>query len=78
MEKMELLNDLWKNNVRADAHLGSDVCTAELSEYCVNNNVRFLVTFKKAVYSTIKKVKSNNNILIKPYYDKLLGKNKRF
>ena len=59
MEKMELLNELWKNNVRAEANLGSDVCPAELTEYCINNNVRFLVTFKKAVYSTSKKVKYN-------------------
>lgn len=52
-EKMELLGELWKQGIRAEADFGND---AEPSE-CSVKFAKFLVTFKKAVYATSKKVK---------------------
>ena len=51
-EKMELLNELWKNGIRAQANYGNDVATNDMQDHCTANNIRFLVTFKKGVYST--------------------------
>ena len=55
MEKMELLNELWRLNIRAEAHLGSDFQMQDLNP--MHSNIKLLVTFKKAVYVNTKKVK---------------------
>lgn len=56
-EKMELLNELWKYGVRAEANLSNTFQTSDLSETFANRNLKFLVTFKKGVYANSKKVK---------------------
>ena len=52
-EKMELLAELWGNGVRAEAHLGNEFTLQDSN----NISARFLVTFKKGVYTNSKKVK---------------------
>jgi histidyl-tRNA synthetase len=47
-EKLELLSELWRYNIRAEADLGDEFSQQELS---VNPRARFLVTFKKKNYS---------------------------
>ncbi|CDW86336.1 eukaryotic translation initiation factor 2alpha kinase [Stylonychia lemnae] len=56
-EKMELLSELWRNNIRAEAHLGSDFQLSDLTQSLATKNLKFLITFKKAVYANNKKVK---------------------
>lgn len=55
-EKMELLNELWKHGIRAKANFGNEV-GQDVQDHCTEQNIRFLVTFKKGVYSTTQKVK---------------------
>ena len=50
-EKMVLLNQLWKYNIRAEANLSSDASQSDLISYCTTNNIKLLITFKKTVYS---------------------------
>ena len=56
-EKMILLNELWKYKIRAEANLSSDISQSDLVKYCSYNNIKFLITFKKTVYSQNNKVK---------------------